>query len=113
MPEDLFVILGNKLRYQRELKGLTIKSLSSISGVSMRHISNVEKGKINPSFDVLFRLAEALNLSLDYLYSDSGNEDEQNIQTLTSLYKECPKKYREMLIAIVSTMSQEMKRIDE
>ena len=37
-------------------RGFTQERLSDVSGVSVRHIAKIEKGVINPSFDILEKL---------------------------------------------------------
>lgn len=56
----------SKLRDERKARNLTIKQLSQMSNVSPGMISSIERGLVNPSVDVLFRICNALNLSVDY-----------------------------------------------
>lgn len=56
-----------KLREIRESRGMTQAALASLVCVAQGYISDLEKGKCLPSFDVLVRLAKALECSLDEL----------------------------------------------
>src|SRR6185295_1364393 len=53
---------GEELRDARLKRGLTVRKLSQVSGVSRRWISNAEKG-LNISVDVLKRLTAALGIA--------------------------------------------------
>ena len=52
----------------REQKGMTISGLSRKSGVSVAHISDIEKAFKSPSLLVMVRLARALNVEITELY---------------------------------------------
>ena len=55
-----------KIRAEREARKLTIKELSRICNVSPGMISSVERGLVNPSIDVLFRICNVLQVSVDF-----------------------------------------------
>lgn len=112
MPEDIFVRLGNKLKNVHKTRGLTQEELSALSGVSTRHISKIEKGVMNPSYEILTQIAAALGMTPDYFFASDNDEDENNIQLLISLYKGCPKPYRKLLLSTMQTLSKEIREAD-
>ncbi len=60
-----------KLRYIRTKKGLTQKSLALLTGLSQPYINELEKGrKLNPSYEVLVKLARALDVSINDLVGE-------------------------------------------
>ncbi len=65
-----------KLRKIREDLGLSQKELSLKLNVSPTNIYNYEIGRTEPSIDVLIKLADILNVSIDYLV---GREDDFGI----------------------------------
>lgn len=56
--------IGQSLKYRREFLNISQQYLSEMSGVALRTIRNVERGEGNPSFDVLFRIAEILGMDI-------------------------------------------------
>jgi transcriptional regulator with XRE-family HTH domain len=54
--------IGARVRAIREQRGRTIKDLADASGVSVGHISMMERGKGNPSFNTLVQIAHALDV---------------------------------------------------
>jgi len=62
--ENRYLQLGLNIAYYRKLKGLTQAQLAEISGISRTHMSNIEAPGVEKSvsLDVLFDLAEALNI---------------------------------------------------
>ena len=76
-------MFNNRLREVRMSKGLTQEKLSEIVGVSLRNYQYYEQGKHVPSFEVLIALANALEVSIDYLvgrdeYTSNNNEKTSN-----------------------------------
>ena len=67
MPMTSLERLGEKLKAARKKKGLTQQKLADLSHVSLKHIQNCERGKKNPSFEILQALAKVLDISLDSL----------------------------------------------
>ncbi|MBE5922698.1 MAG: helix-turn-helix transcriptional regulator [Lachnospiraceae bacterium] len=63
--------LGANIRKYREEKGLSAEKLSTLSNVSKSHINNIESANSKPSLEVLVRIANALDVSLDVLVCDS------------------------------------------
>lgn len=67
--------LGALLRSERKRQALSVKALSSRSGVSFGLISQLERGLGNPSFASLHRLATALGVPMARLLGgDSGGD---------------------------------------
>lgn len=60
-------VIGNRLREERELKGLKQPDLAERVGVSTNQIVKWEKEKSNPGSDKLKLIAKELNVSSDYL----------------------------------------------
>lgn len=57
----------NNLRLIRKEKGLSMRELGKIIGVSESTISQYETGKREPDFETLLKLGEYFNVSMDYL----------------------------------------------
>lgn len=59
-----------QLRRLRVVKGHTQHSLSIHSGISRKHISQIERGKVDPTLGVLCRLAAALEVEVQALLDE-------------------------------------------
>lgn len=57
----------NTIRILRQQKGLTLKQLSAIVGISYSALSRYENGERQPDYAVLARIASALGATEDYL----------------------------------------------
>lgn len=56
--------IGPILQHRRKSRGLTLEQLARQSGVSKSMLSQVERGKANPTFAVLWSLTRALEIEL-------------------------------------------------
>ena len=62
------VQLGKRLRARRAELGLTLGQVADRSGISLPYISNLERGRGNPTLEALTKLAEALEVPLSGLW---------------------------------------------
>lgn len=58
---------GRRIRALMYRKGLTQEDLSNLSGISQSQLSGYITGRINPSFYKAYKIAEALDCSIDHL----------------------------------------------
>ena len=78
MTDQEWQVLGSRLRRVRRAQDLTSKALAERAGTTRVTISALEnRRKPGVSFDVLFRIADVLGVSLDYL---AGRKDEESIK---------------------------------
>ena len=61
-------IFGKKLREVRKSKKLTQKELAEQIGIKRNTYSDWENGKTEPSFENIVKLADLLDVSLDWLF---------------------------------------------
>ena len=57
-------LLGRRIRSLRTAKGLTQQELGGRAEVNYKFLGEIERGRQNPSFDVLLRIASALEVDL-------------------------------------------------
>lgn len=73
MAGQLMEQIGSRLRAIREQQSRTIKELADLADVSVGHISMLERGKGNPSFNTLVQIAHALDVPFArLLYTTDG-----------------------------------------
>lgn len=64
--------LGDKLRAARRHRGLSLRQASGLAGLSVSHLSAIERGTRNISLAGLQRLAVALGISVSDLFGSSS-----------------------------------------
>ena len=70
-----YVDLGRRVRKQRTALGWTQEHLAENIGVSTSFVGHVERGSRKASLETLVSLANALDVSLDYLLAGSLNNN--------------------------------------
>jgi transcriptional regulator with XRE-family HTH domain len=68
--------IGERLKERRTQHGLAMRQLAEMAGVSASLISDVERGRVEPSISVLKRLSAALDITLMYFFSETTPDDE-------------------------------------
>jgi Predicted transcriptional regulators len=66
--DALIGTVGRQLRSLRKMRNLTLEELGRRSGVSMGLISQIERGRGNPSFNTLVQMAHALDVPIGRLF---------------------------------------------
>ena len=64
--------LGQFLRTQRRIAGLSLRQLAEITSVSNAYLSQIERNLHKPSVDVLRAVAQGLNVSAETLLDQVG-----------------------------------------
>lgn len=81
------------LKLLRKQNNLTQKQLGEITNIKRVNISRYEKGEVEPTFNILIKLADYFNVSIDYLIGHRQNnkidisglsEVQQNIIKMTT-----------------------------
>ena len=98
MPDSDLKVLGEKVRKERKLAGLTQEQLAERCHVSTKHIANIEKGSMNPSYEILLAIARVLPVSLDALITPGMDKTEIELKEINRIYLSCPEAVRETLI---------------
>lgn len=65
-------VFGRRLRFLRTMAGMTQARLAEDSGISVDHLSKIERGLSCPSFPVIARLAEVMGVSPSSLFGDGA-----------------------------------------
>ncbi len=67
------IILGERIRAYREEKGLSLKDLADLSGLSYSYLCEIEKGAVLPSIRGLKKIASSMDVPLKSLMSPSAS----------------------------------------
>lgn len=65
--------LSKKLKQARKQKGITQGQLSQKIGADIQRISKYERGILIPTTEIMIKLSNALDVSLDYLLKNDKN----------------------------------------
>ena len=76
-----YTALGKRIRTSRKAKKISQEQLAEICALSAAHIGHIERGTRIPSLDTIFRISQALDVSLDYVMKNI-----QNIKIYSNFY---------------------------
>lgn len=71
-------LMGERLRSLRKSKGYTQEDLAELAGIGRPNLAKYETGKSLPSVDILIKLADALDVSTDYLLGRARLDSDHN-----------------------------------
>ena len=58
---------GAKVVKARNRKGLTQDQLAEMADITQNNLSRIERGLYSPGIDILLRIADALDMELDFV----------------------------------------------
>ena len=67
--EEAVPSVGGEIRELRKARALTLKQLSETTGVSLSHLSAIERGASKPSLDVIGAIAAGLSVSPNWFFA--------------------------------------------
>jgi transcriptional regulator with XRE-family HTH domain len=103
--------VGAKLKQVRLRKGLTQEKLAELSNISTTYIGVLEGGHKKPSLETLVKICGTLEVSIDYLLSDStAISGESGMPELLSAVKGLSSKDMDMIIDVVTAMALHMRK---
>lgn len=72
MPSLMREVIGDVLREARMTQGRTLREVSDAARVSLGYLSEVERGRKEPSSELLNAICEALRVPLSSVLTDAG-----------------------------------------
>lgn len=68
-------VLGKMIREARKEKGLTLEEAAKAAGIGRSTLSKIENNQTKPSFEIIRRLMQTLELQTPQLFVQSGQSD--------------------------------------
>jgi transcriptional regulator with XRE-family HTH domain len=73
-------LFGRRLRQIRESVGLIQVELARALDVDAKHLSRLERGKVNPSFEIIFKMARVLKVSPSLFFELEDSETDPRVR---------------------------------
>ena len=108
MRKNILQQIGEIVSSKRYEEHLTQQQLAQQTGRGLRHIQNIEKGRVNASIEVLADVIYRLGLSADVLFYPDMPELEQQTKQLLCKFAACTEKERAFLLKTVDCMVEQM-----
>ena len=82
-------VLGGAIKKARRDKNLTQEKLAEIIGITPMHLKQLESERRNPSVEVLYNIVNALDLSIDSLFSQNNDSTQELINKINLSLNQC------------------------
>ena len=81
-------IIGFNIKKIRKQNNLTQEQLSELVGINVKYLSGIERGKKNPTLDIILKITDALNVRPNQIINYKIADDpETNKSELISIIK--------------------------
>ena len=99
--------LGRRIKAERKNCGLTQQEFAHKTEVGFRHIQNIEKGLINPSYEVLLPIVRRLGMSDDILFNPHMAKAEEESRHFLNKLAVCTDEERKFILNTLDFMVEE------
>ena len=93
--------LASVIREARTELGLSQEKLAENLGLDTRTILNIEAGRGNPKFEVLYPLITYLKIPADTIFYPDTESQQPNLQKLLTTLKDCTEQEADALLPMV------------
>lgn len=108
MRKNILQHIGAIVSGRRNEEHLTQQQLAQQTGRGLRHIQNIEKGRVNASIEVLAYVIYRLGLSADVLFYPEMPKIEQQTKQLLCKFAACTEEERAFLLKTLDCMVEQM-----
>ena len=108
MRKNILQHIGAIVSGRRNEEHLTQQQLAQQTGRGLRHIQNIEKGRVNASIEVLADVIYRLGLSADVLFYPDMSKVEQQTKHLLCKFAACTEDERVFLLKTLDCMAEQM-----
>lgn len=100
------ILLGRRIRALRSMKGWTQEELGQKADINYKFIGEIERGRQNPSLNVLYKIAKAMEVDLPELFrSEHEISDRKELETrIAKILKKLPEDELRQIFLILSTL---------
>lgn len=104
-------LIGKRIRNLRIENGFTQTEFAQLLACSRKHLGNIERGESRPSLECLHDISNALNVTLDYLISESSpiksyDEHSELVLTVDHFLEEKQQEFHQMRLFIQQFLKQ-------
>ena len=100
-------VLGNRIQQYREARGLTQEELAVRTGISVKHISVLERGVKTPRLETFVTIANELGVTPYELLADES-ESSDYLKAIVEKIAPLPPEKQEKVYKIVCTVTEEL-----
>ena len=96
--------IENKIKTLRIQKGLTLKELSQLTGLSPSHLSRIERGLRHPSLRTAWLLSRAFNVDVSELFIHKSKISTSKRKSKEEKSKNLHRRFKGWIFTIISKL---------
>ena len=105
-----YAYIGKRISRERKAVGLTQSALADFADSSPQYISHIENGRKKASLDILVRIANVLNISMDRLLGRTINNNRSDCGAMVDeLLSGCNSYERTVMIDVAVSLRDSLK----
>lgn len=108
MPKDKLAHLGNCIRAARHVCKLTQQELADDCHVAIKTVQNIERGLMNPSFEILYPIVNRLGISANILFNPEISDEDMDVEHLIGKFQVCSSEDRKFMLNTVDCMVEQL-----
>ncbi|MFT8889532.1 MAG: helix-turn-helix transcriptional regulator [Ethanoligenens sp.] len=101
-------LLGSAIRKARMDKHISQEELAERIGITPTHLKHIESEHRKPSVDVLYRIVQIVNLSLDNLFFPERHDGLEEYRKAERLLRQCDVKQLRVVYAAMEAMLEDV-----
>ena len=106
-----YISLGLRIRQARQEHNMTQAELGEACSLSTSYIGHIERGSRTISVETLFKIAKVLNVSMDYLTSDSTTNSTSMFTAIETELKHQDRKKVSSLMKVIKVLSDNVDKL--
>jgi transcriptional regulator with XRE-family HTH domain len=75
-------LIGLRIKELRKHKELSQEKLADLMNISPKYLSNIERGKENPTLDTFMKIANALHMELSEIFNYSQEQSSKELRKM-------------------------------
>lgn len=100
-------LFGERIKGLRESKGWTQDVLAEKMDISKNYLSSIERGKENPTFDMLMKLSDSLKVEMWELFNFGHEKGPKELkEMLKSFGNELPEEKLKLAVKLIRAMAR-------
>lgn len=108
--QDIKQNLADAVRESRTELGLSQEKLAEDLGLDTRTILNIEAGRGNPKYEVLYPLITYLKIPADTIFYPESKNDQPILQRLFATLKDCTEQEAEAILPMIRYLLKLLQR---
>ena len=113
MKKTSLIKIGKNIQKIRKSNGYTQEKLAEEIEVSVRYISDIEQDKSKPSYEVLIKICNVFQISLDQVFSEYLNiKENKSMEYSLAGFDKLSKKDKETIENLIMYFNKSKKQVN-